>query len=196
MVDAQNLAWKLHHVLTGRAADPETLLNSYSEERDPIAADILQMSSNLTRFITSDSWILDFVRKRIVPIVLGTVTGQTKMRAGMLQTAINYMGRGPLFKDTFLPQSAQDAAMIKPGQHMPDTGLLHSIDPELATESKTLYDLLRLTKSHFAVFFITTCMLNKNDLIPPFLQIYGITALIICSSSACGQYGMPDQAKG
>jgi 2-polyprenyl-6-methoxyphenol hydroxylase-like FAD-dependent oxidoreductase len=42
--DAYNLGWKIAHVLYGA---PETLLNTYEEERLPIAADVLGFSSKL-----------------------------------------------------------------------------------------------------------------------------------------------------
>ncbi|MGY4769712.1 FAD-dependent monooxygenase [Kribbella sp. CWNU-51] len=42
--DAYNLGWKIAHVLGGA---PETLLDTYEEERLPIAADILSLSSKL-----------------------------------------------------------------------------------------------------------------------------------------------------
>lgn len=42
--DAYNLAWKIAHVLDGA---PDTLLDTYEQERLPIAADVLNLSSEL-----------------------------------------------------------------------------------------------------------------------------------------------------
>jgi 2-polyprenyl-6-methoxyphenol hydroxylase-like FAD-dependent oxidoreductase len=43
--DAYNLGWKLHAVLAGA---PDTLLETYEEERRPIAAEMLGIATNLT----------------------------------------------------------------------------------------------------------------------------------------------------
>jgi 2-polyprenyl-6-methoxyphenol hydroxylase-like FAD-dependent oxidoreductase len=48
--DAANLGWKLHHVLTGRAA-PE-LLDSYDAERRPVAAHLIAFTSQLMQIAT------------------------------------------------------------------------------------------------------------------------------------------------
>jgi 2-polyprenyl-6-methoxyphenol hydroxylase-like FAD-dependent oxidoreductase len=48
--DAANLGWKLHHVLTGRAA-PE-LLDSYDPERRPVAAHLIAFTSQLMQVAT------------------------------------------------------------------------------------------------------------------------------------------------
>ena len=48
--DAANLGWKLHHVLTGRAA-PE-LLDSYDTERRPVAAHLIAFTSQLMQVAT------------------------------------------------------------------------------------------------------------------------------------------------
>ncbi len=41
IMDAQNLAWKLAPVASGRA--PEQLLDSYGQERAPVAAQVLRL---------------------------------------------------------------------------------------------------------------------------------------------------------
>ncbi|MFI1801349.1 FAD-dependent monooxygenase [Streptomyces sp. NPDC020379] len=47
MQDAGNLAWKLHAVLSGTA--PETLLDSYHRERQPVAAQLVAFTSTFAR---------------------------------------------------------------------------------------------------------------------------------------------------
>src|ERR1700761_8539742 len=48
--DAANLGWKLHHVLTGRAASE--LLDSYDTERRPVAAHLIAFTSQLMQVAT------------------------------------------------------------------------------------------------------------------------------------------------
>ncbi|MFE9533237.1 FAD-dependent monooxygenase [Streptomyces sp. NPDC006691] len=50
MQDAGNLAWKLHAVLSGAA--PETLLDSYHRERQPVAAQLVALTSQFARIAT------------------------------------------------------------------------------------------------------------------------------------------------
>ena len=48
--DAANLAWKLHHALTGRAA--EQVLDSYDAERRPVAHGLIAFTSQLMQLAT------------------------------------------------------------------------------------------------------------------------------------------------
>jgi 2-polyprenyl-6-methoxyphenol hydroxylase-like FAD-dependent oxidoreductase len=50
MQDAANLAWKLHHALTGRAA--EHILDSYDAERRPVAHGLIAFTSQLMQLAT------------------------------------------------------------------------------------------------------------------------------------------------
>ncbi|WP_424213153.1 FAD-dependent monooxygenase [Streptomyces sp. BI20] len=53
--DAANLSWKLAAVLTGRAPDPEALLDSYERERHPVGRLVLRASGALVRLALADS---------------------------------------------------------------------------------------------------------------------------------------------
>jgi 2-polyprenyl-6-methoxyphenol hydroxylase-like FAD-dependent oxidoreductase len=64
--DAYNLGWKLESVLNGA---PEALLNTYEEERLPVAANVLGLSSKLYRQITSQDE--DRLRGDAVTLQLG-----------------------------------------------------------------------------------------------------------------------------
>ena len=66
--DAENLAWKLALVQTGRA--DESLLDTYEAERRPIAKDVLESTSGLTEIVMGGSWMARLVRDRIaVPLM-------------------------------------------------------------------------------------------------------------------------------
>jgi 2-polyprenyl-6-methoxyphenol hydroxylase-like FAD-dependent oxidoreductase len=61
--DAYNLAWKLALVVGGKA--DAALLDSYEEERIPIARRLLDTTDRGFRFIVSDSWLAGFLRTEV-----------------------------------------------------------------------------------------------------------------------------------
>ncbi|MFI6504843.1 FAD-dependent oxidoreductase [Nonomuraea typhae] len=91
IADAINLGWKLAAVATGRAGD--ALLDTYQEERRPLAAGILRKTDLLYRFNTASSpparalrWIgvkaatLPFVRSQVVRELSGLDVVYPSMR--------------------------------------------------------------------------------------------------------------------
>jgi hypothetical protein len=66
--DAVNLAWKLAHTLTGNA--PESILDTYAEERAAIGRTVLRMSDRAFTIATSTNPIVRFARARIAPTIL------------------------------------------------------------------------------------------------------------------------------
>lgn len=67
--DAYNLGWKLALVVQGRA-NP-ALLDSYEQERQPVAQRLLATTDRLFMLLVSDGWFAKLFRTRIVPRVLG-----------------------------------------------------------------------------------------------------------------------------
>ncbi len=61
--DAENLAWKLALVISGRAGDG--LLDTYEAERRPVAKDVLESTSGLTEMVVGESRIARIVRDHI-----------------------------------------------------------------------------------------------------------------------------------
>jgi 2-polyprenyl-6-methoxyphenol hydroxylase-like FAD-dependent oxidoreductase len=66
--DAINLAWKLRAVLAGKAADK--LLDSYEQERMPFARKLVATTDRAFTLATAEGRFADFVRTRIVPVVV------------------------------------------------------------------------------------------------------------------------------
>ena len=62
--DAYNLAWKLALVVKGRA--DAALLDSYEEERMPVARRLLNTTDRAFRLVVSDSWLAGLLRTRIL----------------------------------------------------------------------------------------------------------------------------------
>lgn len=67
--DGYNLAWKLAEVINRGA--PESLLETYNEERLPNAKRLLNTTDRIFDFAASDEWFVSFVRKNIFPYVAG-----------------------------------------------------------------------------------------------------------------------------
>ncbi|MDB5223421.1 MAG: hypothetical protein JWN83_2088 [Chitinophagaceae bacterium] len=90
--DTYNLAWKLALVVNGQA--DAALLNSYNEERLPVAKQLVKTTDRAFSVITSDNWFLKIVRLHIVPPLLSRVLaikkfGRFAFRA-VSQIGINY----------------------------------------------------------------------------------------------------------
>ncbi len=115
--DAENLAWKLALVITGRAGDG--LLDTYEAERRPVAKDVLKSTSGLTEIVFGDSWYARFVRDRVgVPLLnLGWVQRFIGEKASQLQVSYR---NGPLGGGRLgVPRG------LRPGDRVPDRGGLY-----------------------------------------------------------------------
>jgi 2-polyprenyl-6-methoxyphenol hydroxylase-like FAD-dependent oxidoreductase len=64
--DAYNLAWKLALVITGQS--PERMLNTYQEERLPIARRVLAQTDTNTKVLVSNHPIMQFLRERVLTL--------------------------------------------------------------------------------------------------------------------------------
>jgi 2-polyprenyl-6-methoxyphenol hydroxylase-like FAD-dependent oxidoreductase len=110
--DAINLAWKLKAVLDGRA--PDALLDSYEAERVPFAKRLVATTDRAFTLATAQGKLADFIRTRIVPVVLPTAAKFEVWREWMFRTVsqitISYRG-GPL--------SAGEAGDVHGGDRLP-----------------------------------------------------------------------------
>ncbi|HEX9684448.1 MAG TPA: FAD-dependent oxidoreductase [Burkholderiales bacterium] len=66
--DAYNLAWKLALVVKGRA--DAALLDTYEQERIPVAQRLLRTTDRIFALLVSDSWIAGLFRTKIIARVL------------------------------------------------------------------------------------------------------------------------------
>jgi 2-polyprenyl-6-methoxyphenol hydroxylase-like FAD-dependent oxidoreductase len=89
--DAANLAWKLAAFL--REGAPDSLLDTYDEERKPIAREVLQRTSAVTSILFALNPIAGFVRERLLVPVLRRPFVQRRMFAKLSQLEMNYRGR-------------------------------------------------------------------------------------------------------
>lgn len=79
--DAYNLGWKLSYVLQG-LSDPK-ILDTYHEERHPIAKDVLSITDMMTKMVTLKNPALSFMRNTMMSLV-GNFSSLTKKFPRML----------------------------------------------------------------------------------------------------------------
>lgn len=89
--DATNLAWKLAAFL--REGAPNSLLDTYDEERKPIAREVLHRTSAVTSILFAMNPVARFVRERLLVPILRRPFVQRRMFAKLSQLEMNYRGR-------------------------------------------------------------------------------------------------------
>jgi 2-polyprenyl-6-methoxyphenol hydroxylase-like FAD-dependent oxidoreductase len=88
--DASNLAWKLAAVL--REAAPDSLLDTYDEERKPVARAVLRGTTFASNVAFAMNPVLRFLRERIVFPILDTSFVQRRLLVQVSQLKIRYRG--------------------------------------------------------------------------------------------------------
>lgn len=88
--DADNLAWKLQAVLAGQA--PESLLDSYHEERALAADDNLRNSTRSTDFITPKSRSSLRLRNAVLELARSEAFARPLVNSGRLSMPTPYLG--------------------------------------------------------------------------------------------------------
>jgi len=90
--DAINLAWKLKAVLGGTASD--ALLDTYETERKAFALKLVATTDKAFTLATAEGHVADFIRTRIIPLVLPTLfrfeAARDFMFSAVSQILVNY----------------------------------------------------------------------------------------------------------
>ncbi|MBV8390398.1 MAG: FAD-dependent monooxygenase [Mucilaginibacter sp.] len=90
--DAYNLAWKLAGVINGQIRD--SILDSYADERMPVAKRLLSTTDKAFNIVMSKSWLTRMYRQWILPNVLNLAWRSKKIRTFFFkvvsQIGINY----------------------------------------------------------------------------------------------------------
>jgi 4,5-epoxidase len=116
--DAENLAWKLSLVASGRANDQ--LLDSYQAERRPIASGVVAATSMTTRLVMADTPVIRQLRDRLVLPLMNHPKAQNFLWRNASQLGIHYRG-GPLATK---PQWFSSGP--RPGERVPDIACQHT----------------------------------------------------------------------
>jgi 2-polyprenyl-6-methoxyphenol hydroxylase-like FAD-dependent oxidoreductase len=118
--DAYNLAWKLALVVQGRA--DESLLETYAQERMPVAQRLLETTDRAFQMLVSDSRIAALLRTKIIAKVFAFAMTKARIRTlafrTISQTGIRYR-RSPLAHNlATLPDGAPVAGDRFPWLHL------------------------------------------------------------------------------
>ncbi|MBS1526190.1 MAG: FAD-dependent monooxygenase [Bacteroidetes bacterium] len=112
--DAYNLAWKLAGVINNNLLG--AILNTYPDERMPVAKDLLNTTDRIFNVIMSRSWLLVFLKKRVLPLVLRYVWTHQKTRSRGFRL-ISQIGIS--YRDSKINLHLSNAEKIKAGDRLP-----------------------------------------------------------------------------
>ncbi len=146
--DSYNLAWKLAYFIHNKAS--EDLLDSYEEERRPVALNVIRYTDFAYSFMTGNSWLKRFFRLQIAPLSLPLFLKwfkknskiSTRIFAWVSGIGISYGRNLPTgLSNVDFPSHAP-----KPGERLP------YIVFEAGSESLNMSDLLDSRKYNLLVF--------------------------------------------
>jgi 3-(3-hydroxy-phenyl)propionate hydroxylase len=115
--DIDNLSWKLAHVIKGLA--PDTLLDSYDDERIHGADENIMNSTRSTDFITPKSDISRVFRNAVLDLSEHHAFARPLVNSGRLSMPCNYVGQSLTGEDAL----ADGPARSQPGMPCPDAPL-------------------------------------------------------------------------
>ncbi|KAI8084101.1 FAD binding domain-containing protein [Gilbertella persicaria] len=183
--DAFNLAWKMSDVLKGVAADPEKLLNSYNDEREPIIKATIKKTGDATQTGTSGGYLSQVLRASFMTVVLMVPQVRHYAFKNLMQLNLTIDPKTSDIMDT------SDKGLTSVGEFVPDCGRLRkSIIPRHQKpgliQRYTLRDLVTFVQT-YSVIFIGTCLPNQTpnmDLMEKFwkkTRKYPVKRLVIQS---------------
>lgn len=115
MQDAFNLGWKLALICQGRA--DEMLLDSYEEEREPVARSLLRWTGVFTRLAINRFPLLAMARNTVAPLLSSRSTMQRLMARAISETDIHYR-----HSELVLRGENWRHGMVAPGDRAPEAG--------------------------------------------------------------------------
>jgi 2-polyprenyl-6-methoxyphenol hydroxylase-like FAD-dependent oxidoreductase len=115
ITDAHNLAWKLALVVQRRTSD--TLLDTYGEERAPVAAQVLEWTHNLVRLGTVSHPVKRALRDAIVPLASRVPILQDGAVRRMSQQHVEY-------RSSSLSRRGSRLTRPRPGDRVPEITVL------------------------------------------------------------------------
>jgi len=110
--DSINLAWKLRCVLTNCA--PDSLLDTYESERQAFARTLVATTDQAFMLATSDGRVADFVRTRIVPLLVPALFGIKVARKYLFRAISQFVVN---YRDSAI--SVGNAGSLRGGDRLP-----------------------------------------------------------------------------
>lgn len=136
--DAVNLAWKLALVVRKKSLD--SLLDSYNEEREPVAKMVLSLTDSLTRVATLQGALGQQLRNALLPILTGIHLVEDRIAETMSEIGIHYRRSSIV--------SGKTGHAVQAGDRAPDC----EFQLETVREPLRLLDLLRKPVHHLLFF--------------------------------------------
>ena len=121
ITDAHNLAWKLALALDEQA--PDRLLDSYQQERLPVASGVLAFGDNMVKLMTMRSPWQRALRATVMPLVSSLPSVQRRAAGQLSQVSVTY-------PPGLLVQPDHERGTPRPGQRVPDLTLRTTNGPE------------------------------------------------------------------
>ena len=178
--DAFNLAWKIALVVHGKS--PASLLNSYNEEREPVAKMVLDLTDRLTRMATLQSGLGQQLRNALLPILTGIHLVEDRIAETVAEVGIHYRRSSVV--------SGKTGHALKAGDRAPDCEL----QQEIGQDPIRLLDLLRKPVHHLLLFAGADAdtALELNSLLVEMKRDFGdlIDASIVIRGEQSGLLGV------
>ncbi|KAK9695430.1 hypothetical protein K7432_012960, partial [Basidiobolus ranarum] len=192
--DAHNLAWKLFLVLTKQSSNYEKILDSYSAEREPIAAAAIWKTVYVNSLLATQGNMLDTIRTYLVSKMSNIQLFSQLIQDEVLQTNIHY-DQSPIIKylpeysDRFVdyfetkypwPTSSLNPLRVYPGYHLPDT-TLRSLKIHPGKDTFTLYSKMAENVSFVLLLLTSTHSIlpKKNVVFMDFLEVISCFSEVI-----------------
>jgi 2-polyprenyl-6-methoxyphenol hydroxylase-like FAD-dependent oxidoreductase len=164
--DSYNLAWKLAFYIHGKAS--EILLDTYEEERRPVALNIIRNTDLAYSFMTSGSFLARVSRLRLVPLLLPMFLTRFRKNEGMQNNIFKAISGTGIQYGSNLPTSLANVNFPvhapKPGERLPY--LEYVIDKEHVSThdnlNSTHYNLLVFGKPALPLPFQTVVDENSD----------------------------------
>lgn len=161
MQDAYNLGWKLGYVLNNKS--PEKILDSYEQERKPVADDVLKISDRMITMATLKSPVLKSIRNFALKCINQVPAIKQKLVNNFSEIYILYkksnllinqadkkisdvLHLGQSIPDHVFPDTKERLFSLLQGTHY--TLLLFSSEKLSQEEQKELMDVYDLAKEH------------------------------------------------
>ena len=132
ILDAHNLGWKLALVASGRVVD--TVLDSYSAERLPVAEEVVKLTHALVHYGTMSHPVKRRVRDIVVPVLGRSAVIQRRAARRISQVYVSYPDAGQRMPDTPVRVGGRATRLhqvLRDGRHVlvvPDASSLTAVD--------------------------------------------------------------------
>lgn len=177
--DAFNLSWKLAYVIKGYA--PESLLQTYQQERFPIAQSVVDLTSRMTTVASLKNPLLISIRDWLVPVVAKTNFIQNEAAGRMSELALQYKTNHYIVGRTMGDMSPGDRAFDCVVDQLNKAHLYNLLLDNkhhlfvFDANSDQIKELTFLQKKYPNLFELHCCEANHE-----MTKVYGFTEFTLC----------------